>query len=1118
MNEKSSDRSSDSRPIEPIATARSTGSNATTQPQNMSSFNAAQSWTDTNDLHLPSKNETSHEPVADNYPTKIEPIITSLGSPQGQSYMRNRRGSHHNSRSSQYHHRHHSHASSQRGGAEPVIKDSFGNEPYECQLVSVGRNAEGAAPSLVDVPWEIRTSGASLICPSFSILSTRYFWFLIEYALRVTLIGMLVPAAIINAELKHSPFISSTFVLTSVVIAVGTTTGQATQFCVQYIKAGFIWLPLATICVALKLNEYLAAWFVVYVALLFIMAMFTERTARRMCLLLYNICMVNLLSGDQDLVYPTRVFVDWGFGALFAVAASLVPYPMLATHTCRKISKQVFMHSATAFTGILNCFWVATNTERSMAMVKVRFLVKTLDVLIDEFDKADVFTFYEVLVFERFERREVRKEKMKLLFKLKLNLRAMERVINIVQDKPQILDQSNRCVLFRDHLAPQMEGISRTMETLLHSINQAKMYKDLKNLGPVFEQCGSAIKRIQDEFSVARRVLFYEDDAGLEGERMEEFVPLMTFFVFSIVNFWTTLEEFRTFIETHEPIHNWRDTLMVVWKAFVDPFVENAMLVRDLCTTRPEAQVRVVIEAAKVSVAMLVSVIFFYYVDDQSLLLSGPTIIAFVSGTNPVEALQASAARLAGTLFGCVLGFFAGSLSKTAVDRVLALCIITFVMTFFRTNLMIGTICMYCTFVAVSNLAPSEQTAEQTISRIQQNTFAILIYCFISVVFFPVSPNKVLLQKRITVFKNINKVVTKLMFLFDEVGTNYIPCDNHNRLSVDIHNLSGHALQHFSSFAPGANDNGGDIASDFEKIVREHSSNMGHKSFVPHAFTMAPQDKVMQLVFVDIFSLLDTMKATSSIMPLASDEFHIIPKEYPLRATGDLHAALYRMCALVYTMACSWKAMREKGYFTNDVVHIFHNLWPVTSDISACLEKFVNVLEFYVAHPESSASSELTRGVMQFRSLCVALSARKERCLLSTIRKTIDEQRINPKRHGRGRNNTHSSSYSPRSMPSNSVASPVVPAPVVTKNSFPSGNTLESKEGKANDDIVVPIDSDEEATPRTAVASPMKQECSNPPQPTLPTLRSPRTRRPSTGMSPPKRFTGRNGRTPTCSV
>lgn len=63
---------------------------------------------------------------------------------------------------------------------------------------------------------------------------------MIEYALRVTIIGILVPCIIIHEDLNNSPFLSDTFALCSVIVAAGIHVGQTSAFCVQFFKAACI--------------------------------------------------------------------------------------------------------------------------------------------------------------------------------------------------------------------------------------------------------------------------------------------------------------------------------------------------------------------------------------------------------------------------------------------------------------------------------------------------------------------------------------------------------------------------------------------------------------------------------------------------------------------------------------------------------------------------------------------------------------------------------------------------------------------------------------------------------------------------------------------------------------
>lgn len=77
---------------------------------------------------------------------------------------------------------------------------------------------------------------------------------------------------------------------------------------------------------------------------------------------------------------------------------------------------------------------------------------------------------------------------------------------------------------------------------------------------------------------------------------------------------------------------------------------------------------------------------------------------------------------------------------------------------------------MYCNFVAITSLTRFRQSPATQIDRIEQNTFAILIYCFISISIYPLSPSKVLMQKRIAVFMGVSQAVKQAMSMLHEVA------------------------------------------------------------------------------------------------------------------------------------------------------------------------------------------------------------------------------------------------------------------------------------------------------------------------------------------------------------
>ncbi|EKF38815.1 hypothetical protein MOQ_000970 [Trypanosoma cruzi marinkellei] len=836
----------------------------------------------------------------------------------------------------------------------------------------------GVRQSELDVPWELREAFSDPICSYFDFLGTKHFWFLVQFSARVTLIGVLIPALIIALESHPKEYMSFMYTVPAVILGTDIYVGGSAVFLVKFLKAGCIWLPLSTACAALELHRKFVVWLVVYFILLFLIACLTRNVTQRICLLLINISLVGQLNGHTTFMFPVYILSNWLIGLLFGFAAILLPYPVLATRSAHSIIRRLFTNAGTAFRGLSTCFWAVSNTERSMGMVRIRHVTRSLDILLDKAKELEKLALYEFLFFENSERRKVRLEKADLLDNLRLNLRSMTRVIDIVQDNANIIDNSSLCIQFGAILSQLMEGISRSVEELLDGISGAQTRHDLLELGPLFEACGRSVKKLQEEFGAGSRRLFYEKG----HTEMEEFVPLMTFFVFSVVNFWSALDEFHQQVRMGSKKADYLSPKRVL-DAIKRPFVNNAIFLKKLFLTRGEAEIRVLVEAGKVSVAMLIALLFFYYVQPELLLLSGPTIIAFLSGVNPVHAVQGSLARLTGTLFGSVVGFFAASLCKTKVDFILSLCIITAVLTFFRTGQKFGLVCVYANFIAIPSLSiDAPVKANTVVSRIQQNSFAIMIYCLIAVLVLPISPGKLLMKKRMQILQTIADIMANMMEFYRE------PLHNE---PFRFASQDGDLLQISKTFAAAAAHMEGHGGG--ENTPEESGNRPQLPGIVPTLIVMPERDSRISKLFDKVWYLRREMAQTATIMPFAADERGIKPFIYPQKACEALHTALYRIFALVYTMVCSWRLMRDKGYFTPEVRRILFYLYPVARDIKYSLQRFVNLLNFYVAHPSSSLGSELTKCLLQFRALVSELSARKHRAILVIIKEAVKKQR-----------------------------------------------------------------------------------------------------------------------------
>ncbi|CCW65136.1 unnamed protein product [Phytomonas sp. EM1] len=876
-----------------------------------------------------------------------------------------------------------------------------------------------------------------------SFLHNRDFWVLLRYSIRLALIGVLFPALLVYFKLGNGEFFTLTYVLSGVLISASMSVGQMNAFIMQYIKATMMWLPLALICAAAKLGHHTIAWFVVYVVLMFLSAFLNVNITRRMSLFLLNVALVAILAGNESILQPFIILGNWSTGVAFSMLTILLPYPVLAASDATRTLERILEDTSTCFDGMLSCFWAENNTERSMFMVHIRYLVRAIDFFIEEFETHNANSFYEILFFDTYERYEVREEKAKLLWKLKMNLRTMERVINALQERPQILTSCQRSWIFKKQLSKPIQEVTKATGELLLNISRAKTYTALRNAHEFFESAGKSIKRLQEEFEAAQKTALYENEEEIfsDTHRMEEFLPLFSFFIFSIVNFWNVLDNFKGNVNRHEDAHNWRVTLGLVFTSIKNTLGGNVTLLRNLIIYRAETECRIFIEAFKVSLAMLLAVIFFYNVNSKMLLLSGPTIIAFVSGMNPVEAVHASGARLTGTLIGSVIGFFGVTLLKKRISRIIAICVVVFVMSFGRLNHDVAPICGSCTFVAVTLLSSTFEGADYTISRIQQNTFSIFIYCFISVSILPLSPGEVLYEKRLEALKLGSQSFKKIMGLLYEAASYHKDITEKRLKMKERHGTNGENSTHSNfTVTNAANETSDDLVEEkppqslswFASIFafrrptqneesppaprretndeksntfivpvdfnvtggkeEENAKNSDlHRSLMPRAFFKDQEDTKVADILDTIFEMLHLVISTKSIMEYAAIEFSIFPHIYPVRATGDVHIALYRLCVLLYTMACSWERMRAKGYFTEDMIHVFHNLMPLGNDLTECFERFVYVCDLYVRNPSPELCSEMMKGVTQFRKMCSEMSDRTEYDLLEVIRKVISE-------------------------------------------------------------------------------------------------------------------------------
>ncbi|KAG5492237.1 hypothetical protein GH5_01147 [Leishmania sp. Ghana 2012 LV757] len=845
------------------------------------------------------------------------------------------------------------------GDNDDVSLDSYGIPRYSARYPEGGNGGHGD----LSVPWNLRPSMRRVNCTFFDSLRTPQFWRQFEFATRFTVLAVLVPGALIAAELPGSPFVSPFLVFASTVLAAKRTSGEAVAYIFLWIRAGCFWLPLSVIAGALNLGHHIIGWCIYYTAMLFIMAAFTEGMARRICLLLFNSCTVGLLINKSNgATFPCRVMVDWCIGTGLCVVAAFFPYPLFCKREAQRLLHDIARNTATAYRGLVYSFWSPSNVERNVAMSKVRIMTDSLDELLPLFEHYQSFSFYEFF-FESAEVREIRALKFALFERLRINLSSMTRVLDMVEAKPSAIDASDRSKAFGELLNPHLNAVAEVFDELLNLLARAKTRKALLDLRKRFECFADRTDDLQDAYKLARRMIFYEYTSGV----LEEFVPLMTFYLFTVVCVRNTIDIFQIKVKAHHP--SIASTIKQIWmKAACEPAKENLNFLKKLFTEWNRREIQRVIEAAKVSGAMILTIGFSFLIKIDKGSFSGPNIIAFVSGSNPVEAVQESIVRLTGCLLGTVLGFFAGTYSETPVQRVASLCTLMFLGTFLRFDKEYGIMSVYGMFVLIPLVSIAETTVHDTVARMNQNTFGIFIYLLVSILVLPLSPGLILRAKRSNVLRGMGSVVSSMMELFsaplvdDPIMTSYSsPEKDQSEDEVRSQNVGG-----------------GDGPTPPCNSLTNRSLHL-----------LSKKDTTILQIEKQLDDLRRRLKSTKEMMKFARDERTLVEVDYPIKSCEQTYQHMYRMTMLLQTMWMSWSVIRSQRTYTEGTRHMLRNLQPVAHDVAGAFQRFVDLMCYMIREPSINLEGDIMKAVLDLIEAANVLHCRKSQIMLMLINQSV---------------------------------------------------------------------------------------------------------------------------------
>nr|CCC93077.1 conserved hypothetical protein [Trypanosoma congolense IL3000] len=920
-----------------------------------------------------------------------------------------------------------------RGGCpEPTaehigtLNDSFGLPLYVPQHAS---NNSGINSSL-SVPWSLRKYNDEKKVQTFGFLSSFRFWRQVEFALRISLLAVFPAAGLAVGVIPLNILSSTTSALSSIVLSSKITVGEMFAFLFTWMRAGCIWLPLATIGVLIGVGNNIAGWCVYYTLILFIIATFTENMVRRVCLLLFNICMIGLLvQPENSLTFPSRVMADWCVGTALCALAVFIPYPIFSSTRAQGALKEIACCTGAAFAGMTSCFWSPSIVERNMAMTKVRVLLSTIDEMMHKFHTEQEHSFYEFL-FDSGEARRTRSFKVQLFERLRTNLSGLSHVLDMVEGRPWVIDESERSLAFGERLSPHIKNVAMCVEKSMGPLASALTINAVNDLDPLFSEINEATRKLQHEFNDARLNLFYEH----RPQSLEEFVPLMTFFMFTIINSHDTISQFGIDTAKADNTHG-SSVGVIVSKVVLEPIMEDIEYILKLFRGFRRREIQRLIEAAKVSAAMIITVGFSFLIKVDMESLSGPSIIAFVSGSNPVEAVQASVVRLTACILGTVLGFFAGTYSVSPAEKIISLCILMFVGTFFRIDKDYGVMCVYAMFVLIP-LNMNNSSTEDTLSRMNQITFGILIYIIISAVVFPLSPSNILRKKRVNILLRFREALTKLCNLFKEP-------------------LALEGRRDGSCYGPSTSPLGEDGAKTNSSITKTLCLSFSER-------LIASTDTCMEEIDALLNETTRRLKRTLPFMGFAREERGLLSVSYPTKACERTTFYLNRMLGLLRTMWCSWSVLRSQKMYTSETRHILATLHPIATDACYSFCKFVDLICYSLRNPTAALQTELMRAVLDFTQSVEELCLRKDHIMIAVITKSVNERfEGKSSNHDRGRGVSSTNNVRPSSAEGAVTTGPRGSAlPLLRKKTINSIDSIGISHGNLvslSDNFVMPI-------------------------------------------------------------
>ena len=653
-------------------------------------------------------------------------------------------------------------------------KDQFGNLKYDPKFLSdvAEKMSSFAFPSVgpaasarVDLPWNVRNVPIEDHTTWLSQLKSVYFWNKFDNAFRGTLIGLLPPAILIAAASTRPSFVSASIATMGGLIGSAGFFGMSIAIVLQFFKAACFWLPFCTAMIAGRLWEHEVAWNFVYAFGCFFICTFSTNFTKRLCLIGFNISMLSQFSiPGRSITFPSHLMADFCVGFSFGILSTLIPFPKRCGMVADRFMATACTSMSEAVVSSRLAFFAPNLVERTFAFARLRCDRRVVEDNLSRLPLILQGCEYE-FVFG-VEAMTFRRHKYFFLQNFAKKVSSLVRSIEVLSENPALISESSK---------RSKEFIRRLEEPTLHMFSM--LGEAIRHIGQSTDRSNSrqherlaalrqSLHEFEHVFHQMRREIFHET----LFVTIDPVVSVVAYYVFCVRILVESLEDFYVkIIDDPEPKSaNWPCLRTVVLNFLLQPIIDEIREVKALLFEFGEKERRIVVEAVKAAGAMIASVRFFVFMNPLTAYVSGPTVLAFCVSENAGDAINVSILRLGGTMFGAVIGFFGDSYAETVLQKVATLCTIIFVSHWFRDGKKYGGVAFFAGFVALSmiTLTTIDTSPAAVVLRIQQNTFAIIIYMLIAVFVYPAKPLQLVREQRCRIYDALKATVASTMHLF----------------------------------------------------------------------------------------------------------------------------------------------------------------------------------------------------------------------------------------------------------------------------------------------------------------------------------------------------------------